>query len=86
MALISDRIYRNMPALFSSGFERARIHAKLATINPVGAPSRLGQVDGSVHGLSTGGLQGGGEGVLYVHLHLVGLDHYFDCQIIFYSL
>ena len=43
--------------------------------NPRGAPSRLAQVNGPVHGLSAGGLQGAScqkqgaeEGVLYRHL------------------
>ena len=47
---------------------------------PRGAPSSLVQVDGPVHGLSAGGLQGAscqkqeaGEGVLYAHLPLARL-------------
>ena len=50
------------------------------TLNPGGAPSSQAQVDGPVHGLSAGGLQGAscqkqgaGEGVLYGHLPLVSL-------------
>ena len=72
MALISDRIRKNMPAGF-----------RLATLNPGGAPSRPAQVDGQVHGLSAGGLQGAscqkqetGEGVLYAHLALVRLVNF----------
>ena len=52
-----------------------------------GAPSRLGRVNGPVNGLSTGGFlgascqkKGGGESVLYGHLHLVRRP--FECQII----
>ena len=73
---MSDCIRENMPTRFLPGF--AEIQAKLATLNPGGAPSRLGQVNSPVHGLSAGGLlgascekQGRGEGVLYVHLPLV---------------
>ena len=48
--------------------------------NPRGAPSRLAQVNGPVHGLSAGGLQGAscqkqgaGEAVLHGHLPSVRL-------------
>ena len=50
------------------------------TLNPGGALSSLVQVDGPVHGLSAGGLQGAscqkqgvGEGVLHGHLPSVRL-------------
>ena len=61
------------------GFAWVRAHLALATLNLGETPSRRGQVDGPVHGLSAGSLlgascqnRGGGEfeGVLYVHLHL----------------
>ena len=55
----------------------------MATLNPGGAPSSLAQVDGPVHGLSAGGLQGAscqkqeaGEGVLDAHLPLVSLVNF----------
>ena len=55
---ISDSIRKNMAAGFRLGSGAARIQAQLATLNAGGAPSRLPQVNGSVHGLSAGGLQG----------------------------
>ena len=61
-----------MPARFSPGFGRSRNPGLAGTLNPMGAPSRLGRVNGPVNGLSAGGLLGvscqkqrGGEGVLY---------------------
>ena len=62
-----SRICKNMPAGFRLGGG--------------GAPSSLVQVDGPVHGLSAGGLQGAscqkqgaGEGVLHGHLPLLDLS------------
>ena len=77
---ISNCIRKNMPAGFRLGSGATRIQAYLATLNPGGAPSSLVQVDGPVHGLSAGGLQGAscqkqgvGEGVLHGHLPSVRL-------------
>ena len=80
----SDHICKNMPARFSPGFGRSPNPGLHVTgdSKPRGAPSRLAQVNSPVHRLSAGGLlgtscqnQGGGEGVLYICLHLVRLGH-----------
>ena len=54
---ISDRIRKNIwcPPAFRLGSGAVRIQAYLATLIPRGTPSRLGQLDGPVHGLSAGG-------------------------------
>ena len=66
-----------MPTRFLPGFAHSLNPGLAGDSKPRGAPSRLGQVNGPVNGLSAGGLlgascqmQGGGEGVLYSHLHL----------------
>ena len=78
-----------MPAGFRLGSGEARIQAWLATLNPGGAPSSRVQVDGPLHGLSAGGLQGSssqkqgpGEGVLHGHPPLSQTCQ-FQCHIVF---
>ena len=75
--MISDRIRKNIAAGFRLGSGLA------GDSKPIEARSSLAQLDGPVHGLSAGGLQGGscqrqgaGKGVFYARLPLVSLVNF----------
>ena len=74
LSSISNRIRKNVPPSFSSGFGRSPNPGLAGDSKPRGAPSSLVQVDSPVHGPSAGGLQeascqkqGEGEGFLHGH-------------------